>query len=740
MGIFFYTIEVKILGVLIQHSASSLDREFSYLYVGEKRVEPYFRVIVSFNHQRLMGFVTSVKETNSTKEELEVETGFALSYVEEIIDEEPLLNDELSTLSEEVASYYIAPRISVLQSFLPPSLKPSISSLKGPRIAYEDFLEIEEDSEEDLTPKQIEIFRLIKANGTIRKKEADSPSVVKKLLSLKRIKIVKKERERHVIPDYEKEQPHELNAEQQKAYDDILSSPKEVILLQGVTGSGKTEVYLHLSEAYLKAGKNILMLVPEISLTPIMVEYFCRRFGKQIAILHSELTPAEKYDEYRRIARGEARIVVGARSAIFAPLENIGLIILDEEHTESYKQDGLPYYHAREVAIMRAKHFSAKVVLGSATPSFETKARAFKGVYGLETLTKRANQKELPKCQIIDLKDRRIMMPGDNVFSKILLNKIQDRIAKKEQVILFINRRGYASFLTCAHCGYTFTCPNCHSNLTYHKEDGMLKCHHCGEVALYPETCPECGDNKIKRVGFGTERAVKVLQEYLPEARILRIDSDIGKVKNTVSKALNDFRNQEYDILIGTQMIAKGHDFPNVTLVGVLLADIGLHNSSYRASETTFEFIAQAVGRAGRGSSAGEALIQTYSPAHYAITLGAKQDYEAFYFREMQERHMGKYPPYFYLANLIFTSPSEDKAIDAAISFKENFLSLKLENTDAIGPMVPYISILGQYHRRSVLVKFRSPELVKTHLEEWVKSFSGKGGVNISCDIDPLDY
>ena len=730
---------MKILEVLIQHGTTALDRTFTYLYAGQDSVDVGYRVLVRFHMQKVMGFVTRVVESMSSKEELEAGLGYELSFIEQVVDKEALLNEELLTLAEEVSQYYLAPRISVLLAMLPPSLRPTVSSLKGPKIAYDSYLELIDPSEEGLTGRQIEVLRLIRANGTILKKEAGSPTVVQKLMEAGRIRIVKKEKQRLIIPKYEREEPHALNLEQQKAYDDLLNDGKEVSLLQGVTGSGKTEVYLHLSEAYLKKGKNILMLVPEISLTPVMVEYFSRRFEGKVAILHSELTPAEKYDEYRRIASGKAQVVVGARSAVFAPLENIGLIVIDEEHVESYKQDNQPYYHAREVAIMRAKHFGAKVILGSATPSFETKARARKGVYGYAEILRRVNEKALPYTKIIDLRDRRIMMPNDRVFSKTLLDKIKERMAKKEQVMLLVNRRGYSSLVTCAHCGHSFACPQCHGNLTYHREDEMLKCHHCGYAEVYPSECPECGSSDIKRIGFGTERVVKVLLEYLPEARIARLDSDVGKVKNNVAKTLREFREGQYDILVGTQMIAKGHDFPRVTLVGVVMADAGLILPSYRASESVFELVAQAVGRSGRGSLPGEALIQTYNPQHYAITLGAKQDYEAFYHKEMQERRAAKFPPYYYLATILFSGKNEEKTAEAAFEIKQLILAQNFASVDAIGPMVPYYSMLGDYHRRTVLLRFKTFEPIKAYLNGLIHDLSGKGGVGITVDIDPLE-
>lgn len=731
---------MQILSVLIQHSKLSLDKGFSYLYDGPVNVRPGCRVLVDFHHQKVMGYVDAVEYSDLSKEELSDLNGFEFSYIASLIDQEPLLNLELEALCNEVADYYLAPKISVLQAMLPSSLRPALSSLRGPKIAYEKWVEVLDTDEEGLTDKQKEALRLVARNSSTLKKEAGTDAIVNALIKKGKLRLFQKEKDRFLIPEYEKEKkPRALTLDQNKAVSEILNSPKEVVLLQGVTGSGKTEVYLKLSEEYLNQGKNILMLVPEISLTPIMVEYFSRRFEGNVAILHSELTPAEKYDEYRRIARGEARVVVGARSAVFAPLSNIGLIILDEEHVESYKQDNLPYYHAREVAIMRAKHFGAKVVLGSATPSFETKARASKGVYGYASLSKRINERALPKTQIIDLRDRSVMMPRDPVFSKILINAIKERLDKKEQVILLLNRRGYSSYVTCSHCGHIFKCPSCNANLTYHREDELLKCHHCGYVVSYPDVCPSCGSEKIQRIGFGTERIVKVLQEYLPFARIGRLDSDIGKVRKKVASTLAEFRAHEYDILVGTQMIAKGHDFPNVTLVGMALADIGLSLPSYRATETTFELITQAVGRSGRGEKVGDALIQSYNPFHYAVTLGAKQDYEAFYQKEMQQRRITKFPPYYYLIALHFSAKDEERCVRAAVEFKENLEQRFKEDLIALGPVVPYYAIVGGFHKRCLLLKTKVPQNVKPYLGELVHALSGKGGIDIECDVDPAD-
>ncbi|MCQ2742960.1 MAG: primosomal protein N' [Bacilli bacterium] len=730
---------MKVLQVYVQHGKAALDRPFSYLYAGDKEVDVGFRVLISFHGQKIVGYVSEVYETSQTKEEFDQANGFKTSFIDDVIDIEPLLNDELMKLVDEVSSYYISPRISVLQAMLPSSLRPSISAMRGPKIAYEKWVEIVDSSEEGLTSdKQKELLRLIADNSPVLKKDCKSISSLDKLVEFGKVKIVLKEKERFHIPDFEKEQPHDLTIDQRKAFDYIVSTDKKTILLQGVTGSGKTEVYLALAEKVLSEGKNILMMVPEISLTPRMVEYFGRRFEGNIAILHSELTPAEKYDEYRRIARGEARIVVGARSAVFAPLDNVGLIILDEEHVESYKQDKSPYYHARDVAIMRAKHFDSKVVLGSATPSLETKARAVKGVYGYTCLPKRISDKGLPKTSIIDLSRSR-SYPGSRIFSLELGSKIKEKLSRNEQIMLLINKRGYSSSLNCPKCGYIFECPNCHNHLTFHKKDNMLKCHRCDYVSEYPAICPQCGNEGLRRVGFGTERIVKEINDIFPEAKVDRLDSDIAAVRNTTAKILQRFKDREFDILVGTQMIAKGHDFPNVTLVGVVMADIGLSLPTYRSSERTFELIAQAVGRAGRAEKAGEAIIQTYNPTNYAITLGASQDYEKFYAKEMETRRNSQFPPYTYLVNMKFRGGVEEKVVQASFDVKTNFIRQGYEKTDALGPITPYVNFVADTYEKDVLFKFKSPSEVVPYIKQIVKDLSGKGGIDINCDVDPLD-
>ncbi len=728
-----------LLEVLIEHAALALDRPFSYVYFGKKVVQPGYRVLVIFNHRLSVAYVLSVTPTDKTVSQLEEERGFSLNEIKDVLDEEKLLNDELMMLAEEISAKYFAPRISVLQTMLPPTLKPRLSSLKSPKIAYEAFVEIVNPDETDLTPKQIEWLRLMGREKRLRKKDFRSPSILATLIEKQRVKLCYEEKMRLVLPEYREQKPKALTSEQKQAVETITSSNKKTFLLEGVTGSGKTEVYLTLSETVMAEGKTVLMLVPEIALTPIMVEYFSRRFRGRVAILHSELTPAEKYDEYRRIARGECQVVVGARSAIFAPLSNIGLLILDEEHVESYKQDTLPYYHARDVALMRAAHFDAKVVLGSATPSLESRARALKGNYEHIRLRHRINEKELPETTIIDLLNTSNLDRESVMFSLTLRQKMKETLAKGEQIVLLVNRRGYSSSVTCRSCGHALKCPHCDISLTYHKEDGMLKCHHCDHVEMMPSKCPECGSTHLSKQGFGTEKIQEEVQRLFPGVRTLRLDSDSTKVRNKIAQTLELFRNHQADIMIGTQMIAKGHDFPNVTLVGIVLADIGLTLPSYRSTERTFQLITQAVGRAGRGDKKGIAVIQTYMPTHYAVTLGASQDYETFFAKEMAMRKIQQSPPYTYLIGLTLSSKDEETVVKTVYSLAESLVKQIGDVATILGPTTPYIPILNGIHRRVILIKYKKIEAIQEAIQKLVSTLGSKSQIHVAIDVDPLD-
>ncbi len=731
---------MKVVEVLIEYANYSLDRPFSYCYKGNKPLDVGFRVLLKFNNRELVGYVTKCYETDKGIEELEKEFGFSIGEVIDVIDSSALLSDDLLKLADEVADYYIAPKISVLQSMLPPSLSPRKSSLKAPKIAYDIYVKAVDNDEDGLTDKQIELLRLISSVDSVLKREIKQVSILKKLVEYGRVAEFKVEKRRLEIPDFEYVAPPELTNEQKGVIKEFNESDDKVYLLEGVTGSGKTEVYLTLSEQVLKEGKSVLMLVPEISLTPMMVEYYLRRFKGDVAILHSQLTPAEKYDEYRKIANGDCHIVVGARSAIFAPLKNIGLIILDEEHVESYKQDTVPFYHAREVAIMRGKMHKAKVILGSATPSLESRARAQKNIYHLLLLNNRVNNKELPQTTIVNLSDYRNIDRDSYIFSRRLRSEISGVLSRHEQAILLINRRGFSTSVSCRKCGHIFKCPTCDIALTYHKSDNMLKCHHCDYVMTMPEECPECGSKYIMKTGFGTEKIEEEVNRLFPEARTLRLDSDSAKIRTKIPAIIEEFRQKRADILIGTQMIAKGHDFPDVTLVGVVLADIGLSMPSYRSNERAFQLITQAVGRSGRKDKKGIAIIQTYMPNNYAITMSARQNYELFYRKEMEFRRLQSYPPYSYLASVTVAGKNEEHVIEGMVSLIE-FLNHEFgDNGQILGPTIPYVPFEGSNYLRTALIKYKDQKLAREILKKAISLYSTKSQFHLSINIDPYNF
>lgn len=731
---------MKIVEVLIERSIYILDRPFTYVYLGTKVIGPGFRVLIDFNEQTIVGYVLSCKDSHLTKAELEEELDLEIKEIKDVLDEECLLSDELLSLADFIKDYYLSPKIKVLQTMLPPSLKPTTSSLSKAKIAYEQFLVVLDDNEEGLTIKQKEILRIIKENGKVAKRDINSPSIVKKLIECGRLGVIFEEKHRFNLPKINKTIKKALTKDQLNAVEEILNNEDSVFLLQGVTGSGKSEVYLSLAEQILGKGKNVLMLVPEISLTPMIMEQFLSRFNDNIAILHSQLTPAEKYDEYRKITRGEARIVIGARSAIFAPLENIGLIIMDEEHSESYKQDVAPYYHAREIALERIRHHNAKLILGSATPSLESRARAQNGIYHLVKLENRINQMPLPLTTIVDMTQFSNIDKDSVIFSLPLRNKIKERLLKKEQIILLLNRRGYSTSLACRKCGHVFKCPECGVALTYHKNSNLLKCHHCEYVEEYPSTCPECDSPYFIKVGYGVERIEDEIARLFPTAKTLRLDSDNSKIKTRLFETINSFKNKEADILIGTQMIAKGHDFENVTLVGVVLADIGLSLPNYRSSERAFQLITQAIGRAGRSFKKGEAVIQTYSPNHYSITLAARQNYDLFYLTEMKLRKSQFYPPYCYMTSINVSGKTEANVVEAAF-YVASYLREELGNEAVIlGPSSPFISFTKGKYNRTIILKYKNNAIVRECLKTLIKPSFLKSSINISINIDPYDY
>ena len=537
----------------------------------------------------------------------------------------------------------------------------------------------------------------------------------------------------------ESNQALELNPEQKEACEAVVGAigkKHPPFLLQGITGSGKTEVYLQIIQGALDMGKTAIVLVPEISLTPQMTERFIARFGEQVAIIHSGLSNGEKYDEWRKVERGDAQVVVGARSAIFAPLKDLGVIIIDEEHEASYKQDSNPRYHARDVAILRAQYNRAALVLGSATPSLESRARAGKGVYQHLRLTKRANPlASVPEVQLIDFRDY-IGQNETSNFTPPLIEAIQDRLAKKEQVVLMLNRRGYSSFVMCRECGTVDTCPNCDISLTLHMDTKTMNCHYCGFSKEIPHVCPNCQSRSIRYYGTGTQKAYDELTELFPEARILRMDVDTTRKKGSHQTLLDQFGKGEADILLGTQMIAKGLDFPNVTLVGVLNADTALNLPDFRSSERTFQLLTQVAGRAGRAEKAGQVLIQSYNPNHYAIRFAKDQDYEGFYAYEMGIRRQLGYPPYYFTIGITLSQKKEEEVIKRAYQVMEILRSGLSDASIILGPTPKPIARTHNLYHYQILIKYRLEDELASTLNQVLALTQERENSELRLSID----
>ena len=545
---------------------------------------------------------------------------------------------------------------------------------------------------------------------------------------------------------FEKTTALSLNAEQQVAVETILQSVQEqqsqTYLLEGITGSGKTEVYLQVIAEVLNQGKTAIMLVPEISLTPQMVQRFKSRFGEHVAVMHSGLSQGEKYDEWRKIERGEAEVVVGARSAIFAPIENIGVIIIDEEHEASYKQEETPRYHARDLAIWRSEYHHCPVVLGSATPSLESRARAQKNVYQRLRLTQRANQAAtLPTIDVVEMRQE---VENGNVssFSMSLQEKLQERLEKNEQSVLLLNRRGYSSFVMCRDCGYVLPCPNCDISLTLHMDSKTMKCHYCGHEERIPYRCPNCGQDKIRYYGTGTQKVEEELQTLLPDSRILRMDVDTTRRKGAHEKILRTFGEGQADILLGTQMIAKGLDFPNVTLVGVLNADTALNLPDFRSSERTFQLLTQVSGRAGRAEKPGEVIIQSFNPEHYAIQLAKAQDYEDFYTKEMYIRHRGDYPPYYFTVQITASHPEENEAAKQMFQIATKLKQGLSPQAILLGPTPNAIMRVNNRYFYQVIIKYKQEPMLQPLLKEILTDTqrATARGLKLSIDAEPMNF
>lgn len=716
--------------VLIETRVKSNDMTFTY-HVSKDACNNIIgkRVLVPFSNRIVEGFVLDY----DVKPE-----DYDVKGVLKVIDEEPVLNDELIKLGKFMSERYLCSLIYTYQAMLPKALKANHKT--SAKAKTKTYVKLNENvnHNEVKTKAQLEIIKLLTDNELVLKSEIKSRSSLKKLMEKNIVMEFKKEIYRKVSGTVDLKTVT-LTQSQQKVSNEIKQGLNNtlVYLLYGVTGSGKTEVYIDVVKEVLKQGKTAIILVPEISLTPQITARFKGVFGSLIAILHSSLSDGERYDEFRRINRGEVKLVIGARSAIFAPLKNIGIIIIDEEHSESYKQENNPRYNTLDIATKRSKTHNCPVVLGSATPTIESFARAKKGYYRFLELDKRVNDKPLPKVEIVDMKKE--IRKGNKLFSESLIRSIKERLNRKEQIMLLLNRRGYANYLTCPSCGYVFKCPNCDITLTYHKTSGMMRCHYCGYAEVRKETCPSCKEGKVREVGSGTQMIEEEIKTLFPFANVVRMDADTTSKKGSHFKIINDFNDGKYDILVGTQMIAKGLNFPNVTLVGVINADQGLNIPNFRSSEQTFSLLDQVIGRAGRAEKEGIAIVQTYNPEHYSIVCAKNHDYKGFFAREMFIRKKLNYPPYCFITLIKITSKDFDYGINEAKKVSL-FLRKKLSSTTSIlGPSMASVLKVNKNFNFQVILKYKKDEKLYTALNDLIKIYEGNSKLKIELDFNPIN-
>ena len=721
---------MKIASVVIEYSDDRLDKTFDYLYQGEDDIKGK-RVSVIFNRKEVVGYVLDLVDTDASKEELEEEYGFKLNYIHKVLDSETLLTDELLEIGKYMSNKYVAPFISTLQVMLPKSLKPK--SVKYTQIKYSLGYKYLKDSS-DLTKTQFDVLEIIKLNGTIESKQLlCSKSVLDNLIKKGCIEKIQIEiyRRANVINNEEYLKEFDMTKEQQIAYDSIINDEDTCYLLEGVTGSGKSEVYFNLAKYYYNRGKSVILLVPEIILTSQIAARFKGYFKDELSLLHSSLSQGEKYDEYRRIKRGLVKVVIGTRSAIFAPLTDIGLIVVDEEHSESYKQESTPCYDTIDIVDFRAKYNNAKIVLGSATPSLESKIRAMKGHYKQLYLANRVNDKRLPLVKIVDMNKE-----DNSLFSKDLIQLLKDRLDKKEQSIILINRRGYAPYVRCKRCGYIFKCSNCDVSMNYHKDHNKMKCHYCGEEKILNK-CPECGSTFLSKDGVGTQRIEEYVSELFPKARVLRMDLDTTKNKDSHLEYVEKIRNLEVDIVVGTQMVAKGLDFPNVTLVAVLNIDSSLNSSDYRAKEKTYQLLVQVLGRAGRSNKEGMALIQTYQPEHKILLKAKNYDYKGFFADELQYRKNLNYPPFRTITYLLFTGKNYSSIYKFARETKLYLENLDEKEFEVLGPSIPYIAKINDVYRVKLMCKYRNNKAALKIFKDLKEKNIKNNKVKISVIVNP---
>lgn len=720
--------------VLIEYSNKAIDKTFTYIIPSNllSSLKVGMKVKVPFNNRLVNGFVLKIiNEYTGTYE---------LKTIASITDIHLILDEELLLLGNYLQEKTLCSKITAYQTMLPSSLK--IKDQKHSYLKYNTYLELNESIpclEEYIKnhPRRTSHATLLKSliSNNHQLKNNFSLPTTKALLELNLIKEVKEQVYRLKAKPINEEELPSLTLDQQNVIQNIKLNSSETYLLHGVTGSGKTEVYMRLIATCLQNKKTAIMLLPEISLTTQMIERFYNRFGSHVAIFHSALSDGEKYDEYQKIYRGEIDIVVGTRSAIFTPLKNLGLIILDEEHSENYHQDTNPRYSALDMALFRSNYHHCPVILGSATPTLESMARALKGVYHLLKIPRRIGHAILPQINIVDMASE--AKKRNMIISESLKNAINIRLSNHEQIILLLNRRGFSTTISCSACGYTFKCPHCDITLTYHKTSNNLRCHYCGYTILKPKSCPECHEDALNFLGLGTEKLEQTLNTMFPQANIVRMDVDTTTNKGSHEKIITAFKNHEYDILLGTQMISKGLDFPLVTLVGVINADSSLNIPDFRSGERTFALLSQVSGRAGRSDLPGEVIIQTYNPDNFYLNCVKENDYQKFFEHEMQFRRQLKYPPYYYIANIEISSSDYDTSSHEATKVF-NYLKSNLDSTTQIfGPTTAPIFKLNNLYRFQIMLKYRFDNKLPKVLKDIDTLYAPNPKVNFNIDLNP---
>lgn len=711
--------------VLVEIKSKGINQTFTY-HVDDKYqkdIKIGKRVLVPFGKQQIEGFILDIKK----------ESNIATKDIISIIDSEPVLNDEMLKLGNYLTKKTLSNLITCLQTMLPKALKAKHKA--NINIKYITYLKLIDETYEPKNENQRKIIDLLKKEDRLKSEMGKvSISSVNTLLSKKVIVNYQTEQYRTSTNCEIDDKKIVLSSEQKAVFDECKNNINNFTpyLLYGVTGSGKTEVYIKLIDEVLAMQKEALVLVPEISLTPVIVAKFQRHFGSRIAILHSGLSDPEKYDEWRKIVRGEVSIVIGARSAAFAPLKKLGIIIVDEEHSDSYKQENNPKYDVHDVLLFRAKYHNCPILFASATPKIESYTRAKLGIYKLLTMKKRYNT-VMPEVKFVNMQEE--IKKGRRIISHTLEEEIIKRLEKDEQIIILLNRRGYSTILTCPNCGYKELCPNCDIPLTYHKTHNILKCHYCDYQTSKKNTCPECGFNKMDEFGLGTEKLVEELSKLSPLAKVVRMDQDTTTRKGSHEKIIRLFEEKKANILVGTQMIAKGLDFDNVTLVGVINADQSLNIPDFRSAEKTFAMLCQVSGRAGRKKNGSLVIIQGFNLEHYSISYTKNHDYLSFYDQEISLRKKLNYPPFTDLILIKVVSSNYNLAIDAATKIR-NYLTNK--NINVLGPSAAIIPKINNKHIIQLIIKTKKMNDIFDDIKYIKEKYDTNLKVNIDIDLSPI--